>query len=84
MCPVKVSDTHDLHYEKNRNENLRNMENPFKFGTIVEEVPDAIQTPVMRWPIVSLTILDVIHIIRNSWRLICGRLVFYNLRYPTP
>ena len=24
-------------YEKNRNEKMRNMENPFKFGTIVEE-----------------------------------------------
>lgn len=24
-------------YEKNRNEKIRNMENPFKFGTIVEE-----------------------------------------------
>ena len=26
-----------LHYEKSRNEKMRNMENPFKFGTIVEE-----------------------------------------------
>ena len=26
-----------LHYENNRNENMRNRENPFKFGTIVEE-----------------------------------------------
>ena len=26
-----------LHYENSRNENLRSMENPFKFGTIVEE-----------------------------------------------
>ena len=25
-----------LHYEKSRNENNRNMENPFKFGTIVD------------------------------------------------
>ena len=24
-------------YEKSRNEKMRNMENPFKFGTIVEE-----------------------------------------------
>ena len=24
-------------YEKNRNEKKRNMENPFKFGTIVED-----------------------------------------------
>ena len=37
------------------------------------------RTPVMRWPTVSLTIPDVIPIIRNSWRLMCGRLVFYNL-----
>ena len=26
-----------IDYEKNRNEKNRNMENPFKFGTIVEE-----------------------------------------------
>ena len=26
-----------VYYEKNRNEKIRNMENPFKFGTIVEE-----------------------------------------------
>ena len=26
-----------LHYEKSRNEKIRSMENPFKFGTIVEE-----------------------------------------------
>ena len=40
-----------LHYEKSRNENMRSMENPFKFGTIVEEeyFTDRVKEVVLSW-----------------------------------
>jgi len=48
---IFVTLQHD--YEKSRNEKSRNMENPFKFGTIVEEeyFTDRVKTTISCWEV---------------------------------